>query len=292
MRKIDEVTIHIGAQLPGCHLHYNDHTMTVDYIDPLLLMEVARQSTLASAQALGIPKNTILVSKNCDFYMHNALVLRRQFGPVNIVVECVFEWGDIRRRVPRSGICTQRIYLQEELIASYKNSGRILPHQNFSSLRAESRGTPPSWSDTVPDRIENTVLPAKYVARNSILNVVLGKLEIEEDVFRADVMPSFKNRALFDHAYDHLPMQVLIEAARQLSVVVIERTTNSLYSKWGLISAKADYIGFAELDKITTIETCSHNQRDNTIEIHFDILHTGIKVSTVGLIFKCPLDSQ
>ena len=62
--------------------------------------------------------------------------------------------------------------------------------------------------------MQDPIAPER-VGRRNPLNVVISQLNTTEAP-SAQVTPNVANKALFDHAYDHITMQILTEAARQL----------------------------------------------------------------------------
>src|SRR3954468_5287626 len=50
-----------AAQLPLSHGYYNDHTQTPCHVDPLLVLEAARQAAIYGTHELGVPLETSLI---------------------------------------------------------------------------------------------------------------------------------------------------------------------------------------------------------------------------------------
>ena len=82
------------------------------------------------------------------------------------------------------------------------------------------RGDDPPWSHALAERTSLGVAEPACVGRQIATNVVIANLFVDESRAEANVGPTMSNRALFDHSYDHVTMQVLGEAARQLTNVL------------------------------------------------------------------------
>lgn len=104
------------------------------------------------------------------------------------------------------------------VIAEHFSGGRILTKNQLQALRSEYRGTPPPTTANLHELtftdVQDPIAPER-VGRRNPLNVVISQLNTTETP-TAQVTPNVANKALFDHAYDHITMQILTEAARQL----------------------------------------------------------------------------
>ena len=107
----------------------------------------------------------------------------------------------------------------------------------------------------MPDRPDPEALSPPSVGRRDPLNVVLAGLRRDRDKLAARVAPRLSNRALFDHSYDHLTMQVLTEAARQLALAVVGDASGQALREWQLIELAGTFDRFAELDAVAMIRT-------------------------------------
>jgi 2-oxo-3-(phosphooxy)propyl 3-oxoalkanoate synthase len=73
---------------------------------------------------------------------------------------------------------------------------------------------------------------------------VLADPERDDDTLTARLAPRFDHPSLFDHSYDHYPAMVLMEAARQLSLLALDGTGRDAVAT----GFDAGFERFAELD--------------------------------------------
>jgi hypothetical protein len=255
IRAIDERTVMIGAQLPRCHGYFHDHAKWRTDIDPLLLFEVSRQATLGSAHALDVPQDTILISSDFGMEILDINAFSDQTRPTAVEIENIFDWTAMRRGKPRAGICKQRIFVNGVVAATHWSSGQLMSHAQLEALREEQRGDAPPWTAQMTDRPDGVALQPHEVGRYNPLNVVLARLEQDGDALRANVAPPWQNRALFDHSYDHLTMQILTEAARQLAMVALSRGPFAHIQQWGVNEVSGTFTQFAEIDLPVVMHT-------------------------------------
>ena len=132
------------------------------------------------------------------------------------------------------------------VIAEHFSGGRILTKKQLQILRSEYRGTlPPTTANlqelTFTD-VQDPIAPER-VGRRNPLNVVISQLNTTETP-SAQVTPNVANKALFDHAYDHITMQILTEAARQLYLATRPDSERAPE----ISSIRGNFLAFAELD--------------------------------------------
>lgn len=251
----------LGAQLPTCHGYFDDHAHEGSAVDALLVLEVCRQASLASAHELGVPLDTILISGGFGLEIVDPGAWRAARDTGRMQLETAFTWTRMRRGRPRAGVCEQRILLDGALAATHTSSGTLLTRSDMATLRAAQRGTPPRWTaDLVDDPVADAVPPAA-VGRRDPHNVVLAGLRRDGGRLAARVAPRWSNRALFDHSYDHLTMQVLTEAARQLALLRVGGSDagpdhgaddGDRLRGWELTGLSGTFSRFAELDEVVT----------------------------------------
>lgn len=285
LKQVDDRTVMIGAQLPRCHGYFNDHGENHSYVDPLLFLEVARQATLASAHALQVPTDVILISSDCNLEVCDRQAFYQHGDITAISIESSFDWTTVRRGQPRAGTCRQLISVNGAVAARHWSSGRLMSRSQLAALRVEQRGNQPPWTADMVDRPIGFALPPAIVGRHNPMNVVLAHLEAEGTQLRALISPPWKNRALFDHSYDHLTMQILIESARQLAAIAVERGTDSALSNWSMTAVAGQFKQFAELDQPTSVATTMPTLRDGVMKIHVVVTQAGQEIAVVDMAF-------
>lgn len=231
-----------AAQLPSSHAFFHDRSD--DNIDPLLVLEIARQATIASAHELGVPMDSILISSEFALELNSDALRRLAPTAIHVHIENVFEWTSVRRGVARAGRCDQRLYIDGCLVAEHWSAGRILTREQLLALRSEHRGTPPPLSHELLDSVPQDAVAPALVGRTNPRNVVISGLSETPGRVSAQVTPALNNRALFDHSYDHVTMQILTEAARQLHTAI----TPGQPAAAEIRAVRGVFHSFAELD--------------------------------------------
>jgi hypothetical protein len=218
-------------------------------------MEIGRQATLASAHELGVPADVVLISGELDFRITDRDAWRLSDCAARVRLDSEFTWTRVRRGRPRAGLCDQRIFVNGQLAATHRSSGRLLAREELESLRMAQRGTSPPQTADLADQPDPEAVPPPTVGRRDPLNVVLADLRREGRQLVARVAPRLSNRALFDHSYDHLTMQVLTEAARQLALAAIRDDSGRIPRNLELTGLAATFARFAELDAAAVVRT-------------------------------------
>lgn len=283
IRAIDDRTVLIAAQLPRCHGYFNDHTKWSVTVDPLLLFEVARQATLASAHALKVPQKTILISSECELDIQDIAAFADPEKPTAITIENTFDWTAMRRGEPRAGICKQVILVNSQIAATHWSSGQLMSHNQLAALRAEQRGDLPPWTAQMTDRPDGVALPPNSVGRTNPLNVVLAQLEIADGIVRANIAPPWQNRALFDHSYDHLTMQILTEAARQVAMLTLSQQPGAKVDNWDVHFVKGKFGQFAEIDLPVVVKAQIPVEQADAVRVAVEIVQAGQVIATITL---------
>jgi hypothetical protein len=253
VRALDDRRVVLAAQLPTCHSYFSDHAPHGSPVDPLLIMEMGRQATLASAHELGVPPDEMLISADFELRITDPDAWRTDDAFTGVRLDSEFTWTRVRRGRPRAGVCEQQIFLNGRPVARHRSSGRLMSRDELELLRAAQRGTPPPWTADLDDRPDPQSVPPSVVGRHDPRNVVLADLRRDGAERTARVAPRWSNRALFDHSYDHLTMQVLTEAGRQLDVVAVGDGRGPW--NWQLTGLTGTFYRFAELDSVVRVRT-------------------------------------
>jgi hypothetical protein len=236
----------VAAQLPSSHSFFHDHEH--DDLDPLLLLEVARQATIATAHELGAPTNNILISGEFELRLDLEAIRGLATSETNLVIENRFTWSSLRGGAPRAGRCDQRLLAGGSVIAEHWSTGRIMTRSQLEALRSEYRGTPPPLTHELEPASPINPLAPERVGRTIPENVVISDLTENTERVEAQITPHLSNRALFDHSYDHVTMQILTEASRQLHMVSASKGQRSEIS-----AVLGLFHSFAELDSALRI---------------------------------------
>jgi hypothetical protein len=278
---VDGQRVAVAGQLPTCHSYFSDHAAVDAPADPLLVMEVARQATLASAHELGIPRDTVLISSEFELEIIDPEAWYSTNAAISIRLDNYFTFDRIRNGRPRAGACAQHIFRDGKLVARHRSSGRLMTQDQLAGVREAQRGTPPPWTADMLDVPDPEAVPPHPVGRRDPLNVVLAGLRREGDQSAARVAPRLANRALFDHSYDHITMQILTEAARQLAVATVDGATRGLR----LTKLVGTFTRFAELDAVATISGAMSRQADGATLVAVVVEQDAEAVARIDVTF-------
>jgi hypothetical protein len=281
LRVINEKIVLAGAQIPRCHGYFNDFTPEYADADPLMLLEIFRQAVIGGTHSLNVPKDTILISDDFELEIIDINVFLGQDHPIAVSVESHFDWLTIRRGQPRDMMCTQSMSANGVIAAIFRVSARLLSRMQLEALRWEQRGSQPPKTVGMKHRPHDVVVLPHVVGRYNPQNVVLSTPNTEEDVVRASIVPPWQNRALFDHVYDHLTMQLLTEAARQLVVIALSNVSDTRGQGWQIKKVKGSFVRFAEIDLPTIVTTKLSVPVENKITLSVNVIQAGNEVALI-----------
>ncbi|MFF7726641.1 AfsA-related hotdog domain-containing protein [Streptomyces sp. NPDC008001] len=241
------------AQLPRLHRHYND--TCAPYYDLLLIGEAARQTVEAIVhELLGVPLDARFVISDLGIALTGLDAVRTGPAPADLHVE--LEPGRLRRRRDGSvrslrGTAACRIGGRDA--ARFTGTLLFLAGESYEDLRADSAPPQAATADSVtpPPADAGTVPPPRCapaaVGRTDPRNVVIGGLRTEGTATVADIVADPQDPVFFDHALDHLPGMLLMEAARQTALATWARTHAVPAGRLLATSCRARFAAFAEL---------------------------------------------
>ena len=282
VRRLGDDRVVLAAQLPTCHAYFDDHDPATA-VDPLLILEVCRQAGLATAYELGLPTNVVLVTGDWDLRVAGPDAWSGGAPTVDLRVDSTFTWTRVRRGRPRAGTCEQHVFAGDRHVATLRASSQFLDYGELEVLRTEQRGTPPPRTADLVARPDPELLQPHVVGRRLPGNVLLAGLLRGEDEVSARVVLPLANRALFDHSYDHVTMQVLLEAARQLAVAAVVGGDGAA-AGWHVSRLTGKFTRFAELDAPVTVRAASGAAPAAERELLVVVEQEGHRVAEIDLI--------
>ena len=156
----------------------------------------------------------------------------------------------------------------------------------YAALRQLQRGDdPPRTSDLAPiDDADGAAdpLPPELVGRFNPANVVIVDPIREGPEVSARLAARFDNPSLFDHSYDHYPAMVLMEAARQLSLLSVDDGTGTVAQRTIACGFDAGFERFAELDAPLYVRAKVGD--DRSAQVTFEQHGETVARSTVDLV--------
>ncbi|GGU39333.1 adhesin [Streptomyces coeruleorubidus] len=250
---VDDDHFVAGAQLPPSHAYYTDHT-TRSAVDPLFLLECCRQAETHAVHAhFGAPDGTKFVLQQWSMELPGLAALERTHGPAEVTIAATThdaQWvgGSLRGLRYRMAITVSGRPVGEVTMRV-----KYVADSVYGMLRGRRDGgsTPTSESYRRP-ATEGLVSPGR-VGRERPENVVLLDPVTEGRQVRARLLVAGGHPSLFDHAQDHVPGMVLMEAGRQTALLTAEELFGAPAASWSLTGLEASFGAYAELDEPLTV---------------------------------------
>lgn len=253
-RAVDDHSYVAAAQLPPSHAFYTDHLHRSPLVDPMLLMECARQAETYGGHAVfGVPADTSFILRDWSLRVDDPAALARPAGPGEVTM--VVRTRDHRRVAGslRGLVYEIELRLQGRAACRVHISVGYLPGETYREVRQRRRGSVPPSSTSIPPRPAGVPVAPHLVGRRDPDNVVLLDARTEGDELTARIRPAVDNPSLFDHAQDHLPGMVMIEAARQAGLLALNDLQGLSPSRWVMTGMRAGFTAYAELDADTLV---------------------------------------
>ncbi|MET9963654.1 ScbA/BarX family gamma-butyrolactone biosynthesis protein [Streptomyces sp. NPDC006326] len=237
-QRLDETHFVMTAQWPRGHSFF---TPVADgYHDPLIGCETLRQIGILLGHAeFGVPLGHQFIVWDIDIAVRPQH-LRVGYAPaaLDIDVTCT----EIKRRGRRlSGLRFEAVFRREgHVVATGGGSFSCMAPEVYRRLRGD-HARDGDWYQ-LP-----LISPAapQSVGRMSPMDVVLSPTA---DPARWQLRADTRHPVLFEHAVDHVPGMVLLEAARQATAAVLGR------SSYLPLSITSEFTRYAELDAPCMIE--------------------------------------
>lgn len=255
IQRVSEDHFRVGVQWPRSHSYYG--RIGGRWHDSMLLGESVRQALLVVAhQAYEVPLGHKFLSSSLDYHIEpEGARLTARPADVLLDVRC----RDIRRR----GSTLSRVALDidcrrdGELVGSGAISAQCVPPAAYQRLRGER-------VDSVPGGPTPEAVAPQLVGRTSVFDVVLGEtgmggvwlLRYDRD-----------HPVLFDHPVDHVPGMVLMEAARQASLAVLDLPDGLIVS---CESAYQRYVEFDSTCLVTATPAPATDSGPRDVSVHFN----------------------
>ncbi|MCS0605727.1 hypothetical protein NX794_31665 [Streptomyces sp. LP11] len=254
-QSVDENTFRAAAQLPARHFYYGDHTGRPAMHDPLAVFESVRQMLLCAMHLqhdAGHDTKSITATASLEITDPEPL---RVAGALDLLllgsVELAKKYQDTIARVVH----------QVRVMAGGRQAGVITvdtaqrPDAVYEKLRMSHRATPPPLSDTLPADTGG-VAPAPWrVGREQAENVILEDTDVTDGAVHARLRVPTAHPSMFEHAQDHVPGPVMMEAARQAALLLATDAPDTTPAGFHLRYVDAEYLRFAELDSAITVVT-------------------------------------
>ncbi|QUQ64108.1 ScbA/BarX family gamma-butyrolactone biosynthesis protein [Kutzneria sp. CA-103260] len=233
--------IEVGVQLPRSHAFFGDTDH--GHHDPLAFTEAARQACLAVAhQCFDVPAEARFVLRGFELRVLDPAGIAIGDTPCDAVLHCHV----VRRFTRDSRLHGLQLRHRAEIGGRHVLTADFafswLPENEWAAIR----GT----IEPAPAARPQPRCAASVVGRACARNVVIGPPHVEGSFARAAVVVDTSHPTLFDHALDHTPGMVLVEASRQLATACASVSANL---SAGLVTGlRCRFTEFTELGAETT----------------------------------------
>lgn len=215
---VDEHRFVAGAQLPPAHAYYTDHLTHDRTPDPLLLLECCRQAETYGAHAFHqVPRDAKFVLRSWSWEQHDSAVAPPA-GPAELTMDVTTANPQLRDGELRGLEYRMELSLGGAPLGVVRMAASYLPARLYQPLRTGGRGSLPPLSDSPRFRPERRAAAPRKVGRTRLENVVLAALRVGASEAEARLRVLTDHPSMFDHALDHVPGMVAMEAARQLAL--------------------------------------------------------------------------
>ncbi|MEA2207360.1 MAG: 2-oxo-3-(phosphooxy)propyl 3-oxoalkanoate synthase [Blastocatellia bacterium] len=246
-----------AALLPPAHPHYGGHTGPSRHRDPMLLLECARQAETYAAHALyGVEPDAHFVLRAWSAEFAAPGTPPAEFAapgtaePSSAGTELLITAVTSNARLVRDRLrgldYDLRLWVGAEQVGRVRMEVGYLGHPAYTVVRArEHPGGLPS-SDRFTPAAGCPVEPA-LVGRLRATDAVLLDVAAGERTVGARLRVPVDNPSLFDHAQDHIPAMVLVEAARQLAALATRHWGGAAPDRTRMAAVSSSFNAYAEL---------------------------------------------
>lgn len=281
-----------AAVLPPGHPHYAGHTGPSRDQDPMLLLECARQAeTYAAHTMYGVEQGAHFVLRNWSAEF--AAAPPPSAGPVRLTIAC--ETANARR----AGNRTSGLDYDLRLRAGGAQVGRVRMEVGYVSAAAyrvirsrRHQGAPPSSDDLLP-AAGQPVDPAR-VGRRRATDAVLLDVAADGGTVTAALRVPVENASMFDHAQDHVPAMVLIEAARQIAALATAEWGGGAADRTRMTQMSAAFDAYAELTEPIVITATPSTSDDIGGGLAVDVTfgQAGTAVARARVVMAVPVPAE
>jgi hypothetical protein len=247
-RSVSRTQFVAGAQLPSSHAYFTDH-MEATSVDPLLLLECCRQAeTHAVHTHFGAPADTKFVLQSWSLSLSGLASIGSASGPAEVAVMADTHDAQWRGTSLRALSYRMRIDVSGEHVGEARMRVQYLPDGVYDAMRRKQHGggAPPS-SDTYRNPRDEALVPPECVGRTQPDNVILVDPVVDGKAVRARLRVDGGHPSMFDHAQDHVPGMVLMEAGRQIALLTWGELTRVPPASWRISGIEADFHAYGEL---------------------------------------------
>ncbi|WP_244976189.1 ScbA/BarX family gamma-butyrolactone biosynthesis protein [Nocardia huaxiensis] len=269
----------IGAQLPRMHGHYGDHAGALaTRHDPIAVMEAARQASIAlTHEFYGVPADRAFLVRTFNSTGADTSAWEIDSAPADLVMHARALRKHYREETLQGLDLILEISCAGVPLSTVDGSFSWVSPRAWSAMRSGFRkqlGLGEFEAAIRPaDRAE-----AATVGRENWRNVVIGEPRSADGVTRAALVADTSHPILFDHELDHVPGNLLIEAARQTAVSMMR-------PQLPVLSVTSAFGHFVELDAPAECVARIADEGVGPTVVHCEIHQHGAVAARIDLEF-------
>ncbi|WP_335970507.1 MULTISPECIES: ScbA/BarX family gamma-butyrolactone biosynthesis protein [Streptomycetaceae] len=248
-QSVGERDFRASAQLPPDHSYYADRLGTAGGHDPLAVFEAVRQMLLCAMHLQhDAGPGTKSITAEAGLRITDPRPLHAPARPLDLDLvgraALVKEYrGAVSRVVHEVDVAAAG-----RPIGTVRVDTALRPDDIYRTLRMSGRTTEPPSSDDLPAVSPARPIGPHLVGRTRADNVVLHDMALRGGELTALLRVPLRHPSMFDHPQDHVPGPVMMEAARQLGLLLAGERHGLAAAKLHLAELTAEYLRFAELD--------------------------------------------
>ncbi|MFG2518733.1 ScbA/BarX family gamma-butyrolactone biosynthesis protein [Streptomyces sp. NPDC048527] len=238
-----EDTYEVAAQLPRAHI-MAEHSGTHDF---LLLVEVLRQGGVFLAHTyenVGLDESFIF--RHLRIRMQDLSAVRTGDRPARAVVTFTVDPQRKRNGRVQALDFTGTFTIEGKVVLHFSGGLAFFSRTVYRALRARRREALAGQIGVLPTHV---AAEPESVGRRDPYNVVITQPQpAGPSTLAATVLSDTTHPHLFDHQLDHIPGNLLLEAARQLAAASVASLHSISAGGLQVTALDAGFQEFAELD--------------------------------------------
>lgn len=275
----------VAAQLPRGHLMAENPGVH----EPLLIIESMRQAgVLIAHRHMDVPLDTAFIMGTIGFQVDSLEGMRvRSEEPSRLLIHAKADTQVNRRGRILGFDFTGSVDIDGSHVLTAHGSLNFLSKRSYRVLRARGRSILNPRTAVLPRLVP--VAPAE-VGRHNPRNVVITPPVLSAGLrASASIVAHFDHPHLFDHPLDHIPGNLVIEAARQLAVSGLSRSYGIDPTALLPVTIAAEFAEFVESDSIAQLDArlgeLTRDERSGAVvsEVTVDVRQNGAVAGTVRL---------
>lgn len=236
-------TYEVAAQLPRAHI-MGENASTHDF---LLLVEVLRQGGVFLAHAYEkVDLDESFIFRDLRIQMVDLAAVRTGSAPARAVVTFAVEPQRKRNGRVQAIDFTGSFTIEGKPVLRFSGGLAFFSRNVYKALRARRRDALAGVLGALPVHVAAD--PASVGRRNAYNVVITQPVVAATSTLSATVLSDTSHPHLFDHQLDHIPGNLLMEAARQLAAASVSSLHSISANGLQVTSLDARFQEFAELD--------------------------------------------